>query len=540
VAPSQVTPPSLAPPPAPGPTIELPAGAPEAAPPAAANLSVQVGQIDVTGTFAEFQGQTAALLDPLRGSRMTVAQIYEAAGALERAYAKAGFILVRVVVPPQKLADGGPVRFVVIDGTVERVDTSAVPERLRGVVAARMASIIGKPHVTLHDIERRLLLVSDLPGLQLRSTLARGDTPGGTLLVVEATQNYVTGTVGFDDRLPGSLGTWTINTSLALNDALGLGEQAYFSYSSSPDLGSPRLRVFGGGIVLPIGSDGFTLNPEYTQSQARPTPLPGTPASLGEFQRFALHAAYPLIRTREQTLSLQATAEWDDETLTTTAFGTLLYHDEYTVMRYGAHDAFALPWGAPAVLEGTYSEGVGGRAGSALVPLSQQGASSVFNKFNAFMSVRQPLAEKFEVDLTGRAQTSFGTPLVLSEQFSLDGADALSSFAAGSFSVDQGASLRAELARPSTLQLIDNRPPALFVPYLYAAYGAGELVNPTAVQKGVIDAGSAGFGVRTSAGTRVGGSPIGGFLAVEVGRQFANVPGERGGYRANISLNLTF
>jgi hemolysin activation/secretion protein len=129
---------------------------------------------------------------------------------------------------------------------------------------------------------------------------------------------------------------------------------------------------------------------------------------------------------------------------------------------------------------------------------------------------------------------------MLSEQFSLDGANALSSFASGSFSVDQGASLRAELARPFALKLIDSLPPAQFVPYLYGAYGYGDVVNATAVQKGMIEAGSAGLGVRSSAGTGIGGSPIGGALAVEVGRQFSNVPGERGGYRANIVLNLTF
>lgn len=376
VAPSRVTPESLRPAPAPPPEIELPGGAPEAVPsPAAANLSVLVGQVEATGTFPEFQSQTTALLDPLRGKRVTVAQIYEAAAGLEQAYAAAGYILARVVVPPQKLGHGGRVRLVVIDEVIEQIDLNAVPERQRDVVAARMASIVGQQHVTLDDIQRRLLLVSDLPGIQLRSTLARGKSPGGTLLVVEATQNYVTGSVGVDDRLPKSLGTWTINTNLALNDALGLGEQAYFSYSSNPDFGAPRLRVRGGGIVLPIGDDGFTLNPEYTESVARAIPAPGAPTTLGYFQRFALHSAYPLIRTREQTLSLQATGEWDDEKLTATDFGTLLYHDIYGAVRFGAHDAFALPWGASAVLDGTYSHGLAGRDGSITVPLSQQGAS---------------------------------------------------------------------------------------------------------------------------------------------------------------------
>jgi hemolysin activation/secretion protein len=269
----------LRPPAAPPPTIEVPSGAPTQAPPAAANLSVTVGQFAVAGTFPEFAGQTAALFDPLHGKRLTVAQIYDAAAQLEHAYAAAGYVLARVVVPPQKLVDNGTVRFVVIDGTIEQVDVNAVPERLRAVVSARMASLVGEPHVTLDEIERRLLLVGDLPGLQLRSTLAAGTTPGGTLLVVEATQNYVTGLVGINDRLPTSLGTWAIDTNLALNDALGLGEQAYFSYSSNPDFGTPRLRVRGGGIVLPIGPDGLTLNPEYTESIARPIPALGAPAS---------------------------------------------------------------------------------------------------------------------------------------------------------------------------------------------------------------------------------------------------------------------
>lgn len=544
VAPSRVTPETLRPAPAPPPVIELPSGAPEAAPSGpAANLSVTVRRFEAEGTFPEFQSQTAALLDPLRGKRMTVAQIYALAGELERAYAAAGYILARVVVPPQRLADGGAVRLVVIDGVIERVDVSAVPERQRAVVAARMASIVGKPYITLDEIGRRLLLVGDLPGIQLRSTLARGTTSGGTLLVVEATQNYVTGSVGVDDHLPTSLGTWSVNTNLALNDVLGLGEQAYFTYSSNPDLGSPRLRVRGGGIVFPIGDDGFTLNPEYSESVARPIPAVGTPASLGDFQRLALRAGYPLVRTREETLTLQATGEWDDEKLNAIDFGTLLYHDIYGVARLGAHDALDvpwLPWGASAVLDGTLSHGLAGRDGSAAVPLSAQGASPVFSKVNLTAGLRQPLPQAFELDFVGRAQSTFGSPVMLSEQFSLDGPDALSSFAAGTFSVDQGASLRLEFARPVSIVVLDNVEPLNLSPYLFGAYGYGQIADPTAAQKAAIDAGSAGFGLRTSTGANAAGLPLGSSLAVEFGRQLSNVPGERLGYRANVSLNVTF
>ncbi|HWD59744.1 MAG TPA: ShlB/FhaC/HecB family hemolysin secretion/activation protein [Stellaceae bacterium] len=539
VAPSRVTPESLRPAPAAAPTIELPSAAPEAVPAAAANLSVTVGQFAVAGTFPGFEDETAGLLDPLRGQRLTVAQIFATAAQLEQAYAAAGYVLARVVVAQQKLIDGGTVRLVVVDGVVERVDVNAVPERLRDVVAARMAAIVGEPHVTLAEIERRLLLVSDLPGLQLRSTLAAGATPGGTLLVVEATQNYVTGSVGISDRLPRSLGTWTLDTNLAINDALGFGEQAYMSYSSNPDFGDARLRVRGGGIVLPIGPDGFTLNPEYTESIARPVPALGTPNTQGDFRRFALHAGYPLIRSRAQTLSLQVTGEWDDEKLNATDFGTLLYHDAYGAARFGAHDAIELPWGATAALDGTFSHGIAGRGGSVAVPLSQLGSSPVFNKLSGLVGLRQPLPAAFELDVTGRGQTSFGSPLMLAEQFSLDGPDALSSFAAGTFSVDQGLSLRGELARPVLLSFA-GVPPLTLVPYVFGAYGYGQIVTPTAVQQAIINAGSAGIGLRSAAGAAVAGLPLGSTLAVEFGRQFSDVPGLRNGYRANLAVSFTF
>ncbi|MBV9286828.1 MAG: ShlB/FhaC/HecB family hemolysin secretion/activation protein, partial [Hyphomicrobiales bacterium] len=187
VAPSRVTPTTLAPPTGPtGPiTITSPAGL---SPPAnAANLSVTVGKVSVEGGFPELAAETAVITARLSGRRVTVAEIFAAANAIEQAYAAHGYVLVRVALPPQQLKNGGTLRLVVIDGFVEGVDVKAVPERQRALVEARLASLIGKRHVTLAELERRLILASDVPGLVLSSTLARGAEPGGTLLVLEAT-----------------------------------------------------------------------------------------------------------------------------------------------------------------------------------------------------------------------------------------------------------------------------------------------------------------------------------------------------------------
>ena len=300
VAPSRVTPSTLAPPAGPSGAINLSSPAGLAAPPNAAKLSVAISNVSVEGGFPELAADTAAITAKLRGGRTTVAQIFAAANAIEQAYAARGYVLVRVAVPPQQLKNGGTLRLVIIDGFVESVDVKGVPERQRALVQARLASLIGKRHVTLGEIERRLILASDVPGLVLSSTIARGAEAGGTLLVLEATHNVVTGTLGVDNRLPRSLGNWELNGALAINSPFGYGEQLYGAASTGYDLGkvfgaTTPMQLLGVGAVLPIGVDGFKINPEYTNSVTRPTPLPGAPPDVGYYQRFDLRASYPLI-----------------------------------------------------------------------------------------------------------------------------------------------------------------------------------------------------------------------------------------------------
>ena len=252
-----------------------------------------------------------------------------------------------------------------IDGFVEGVDVKGVPEKQRALVQARLASLIGERHVTLSEIERRLILASDIPGLALSSTITRGSAPGGTLLVLEATQSAAAGTLGFDNRLPNSLGTWELNGAFAVNSPLGYGEQIYGAASTGYNLGqvlnaTTPMQLLGAGFVLPIGVDGLKINPEYTNSVTRPAPTPWAPADVGYYQRFDLRASYPLILTRAQALDVQATYEWAQEHLVPIGFDTDLYDDQYNVARLQLEDHLRLPYGLLAATV-IFSQGLGGR-----------------------------------------------------------------------------------------------------------------------------------------------------------------------------------
>jgi len=205
-APSQLTPQSLRPagPPSEQ-TVVLPGPSAIATPGGDSHLTVLVGDVELDGAFPELAAANEALVTRLRNHALSVAQIYAAASELERVYTDAGYVLVRVVVPPQNLVDRGQLRLSVIDGYLEGVDVSGVPDKARAAVADRMIGLVGARHLRLAEIERALLVAGDIPGLKLKSTLMRGGREGGARLVLEGEHRLVTASIGSDNRLPSSL-----------------------------------------------------------------------------------------------------------------------------------------------------------------------------------------------------------------------------------------------------------------------------------------------------------------------------------------------
>jgi len=547
VAPSQVTPQNLrpAPPIVPGgltvsgtETLQAPAGA--------NRVNVVVRRLAIEGGFREVENETHALAQPIEGQRVTVARIYEFANALEQAYARAGYVLVRVTVPPQKLIDRGDVRIIVVDGVIEKVQVDNVPERERALVANRMASLVGRRHVTLAEIERSLLIAGDAPGLRLKSTLARGASPGGALLVLEGTHQLVTGTVGADDLLPASLGTWSYGGDVALNSPFGFGEQFYASARAGGDPGlifndTSPFWLLGAGIVLPLGLEGWTVNPEYTNSRTQPTPGTGVLANIGRFQRLALRTSYPLIRTRSQVLTLTGAFEYIVQNVALPLFATDLSEDRYSAVRVGAAYDSGLPWlNETLQASAVFSHGTGGRDGADAVasgiPLSREGASPFFAKANVDARLIQPLPESFQIDLIGRGQDSFGKPLLVPEQFQLDGPLAVSGYPIGTLNVDEGASLRGELSRSFLVQ--SDIAPLVLTPYGFGAFGIGRLLEPTILEVGVQRAGSFGVGLRS--GIDMPNGYQGASLGLEVARQYSDVETVAHGWRGNVTLNVRF
>ena len=484
-------------------------------------------------------GEESDLRKKFKGARVSGAAIFAAAQELEAAYAKAGYVLARVTLPPQKLVNGAVLKLVVVDGFIERIETKDVSNRVRQRIADLLGPLTGVHGLKLRELERRILLAGDTPGVVLRTTLTPGSTMGATVLVVDAKYQPVVGTLTTDNSLPVGLGRYQTGVGADFNGALGFGEQIYLRATGDPGAGTdgffsdnPRNRILAAGFIVPLGIDGLTFNVEGTQARTTPVAVDGV-QSTDQFQRLSLRLRYPWTRSRDFNSATQLIFDAQDEKNLLLASTTQpLSEDRLRVLRFANEADYLASWGCAFSAALTASFGLdtlGARTAadaSPLLPLSRQGAGATFSKLDGALGYSQGLAEHLTANVTARAQTSFGSPLEQAEQIGLAGPGSLSAFDAGAVEGDSGMVARGELVAPFALPT--GGLPAVFSqtmtgvgivasPYVFGAIGEVFLEQPTALEEPHVRAASYGLGLRLTGG--VTESLNNGSLTLEFARQ---------------------
>ena len=485
------------------------------APPGAEKLSIRIVAVEVTGTLPGMQAATSRIESQLTAGRIPVSRIFTAAQELEKAYARAGYVLARVVLPQQRLRDGGTLKLTMVDGFVEKIDTSAVPASIRGRLDKLTEPLLGRTSLKLKEIERRLLLAGDTYGVALGSALSTGATPGGTVIVLQPKFRKVTGFVGIDNSYSDALGPGSLSAGLEFNGLLGLGEAFYLRGSGHPDFDSqggsgsfltdhPRLRTLAAGAVLPIGNDGLTFNLEATESRTAPRDQAAQTNSV--FRRVSTRLFYPWLRSRNTNITTQLAFDInsDNQDLVTSAGRIPIYKDRTRVLRAAVDGTWIRDKGGVIEAGAILSFGLdafGARSASDAtpsLPLSRQGADDAFTKLQVTSRYRRRFDDgKLGFMISGRAQTSFGDPLVTSEQIDIASTQDLSAFDSGTLSGDSGWAVRSELSLP--MDKPRAKWPFTASPYVFGAVGSVYRAQPVTGEAGSIRADAFGVGVDLTA-----------------------------------------
>ena len=466
---------------------------------------VHVATVSVEGGPPAFAAAIDAATKGLAQRDVTVAELYAAAAQIEVAYARAGLVFTRATVPPQTITNGGVFRIIIVDGFIEAIDYSAVPAHVRNAVRKRAAKLVGVRGLTLTQIERRVLLAGAVPGVQLRSTLVRGTAVGATRLVLQADYRPVSLSLSADNGVGSAYQNLSLSGQLSLNSVLGLGELIYMQATTAPDVGTlfgsnPNRRILGAGAIIPLGSNGLTFNPEYTNVTTNPRTGAGTTSILGQYARFALRASYPLIKTRKQTLDFSGSFELISENEIARAFNLLLNKDRLRIAALGLNWAKSLDTRNSLSSELLFSHGIAGLGArtpnDALISgiqFSRQGSQPDFSKLSGSIRLDTQLGGGFALSNSFRGQISMTGALPAAAQVSLDGTDGLSSFDLGSLSVDSGVTGRSELSHPIAFRYTAK---AILTPYVFGAAGFGHVSQPTALEQANLKVWSLGAGLR--------------------------------------------
>jgi hemolysin activation/secretion protein len=264
--------------------------------PAGEGVKFRVNRLLVTGNtlFGEAELVAAAAVAP--GTDLNLDELRGAAARIAGFYNARGYFLAQAYLPAQEIKDGA-VTVAIVEGRYGKTGFSNRSGLSDGAVAHALAGLESGSPVIAGPLERRLLLLSDTPGITVRSTLAPGAGVGTSDLLVDVTPGRrLTGSVEGDNGGNRYTGAYRLGGSVNLNNPAGIGDVLSLRLlGSTGKLGYGRLAYQAPVGAATVGAAFTHLRYELGR-EFRSLDADGT-ADIA-----SLFGSYPLIRSRDSNL----------------------------------------------------------------------------------------------------------------------------------------------------------------------------------------------------------------------------------------------
>lgn len=264
-------------------------------------------------TFANAAGVPAEALAPawrdMAGREVPIASLCEVRDRAATILRQMGY-LAAVQVPPQRIEPGGEVRMDVLVAKLTELQVRGDAGPAERLIEAHLKPFAQGQWFNVREAERSLLLMSDLPGYDVRLTLRpSGKAPGeviGDLLVDRTPVELYAGVQNLGSKATGREGAFV---QLVLNGLTGLGDRTLLSLYNTLEF--EEQTVVQAAHDFALGSDGLRLGGSVTYARGEPS-LPG-----GGFRTETLigrgELSYPFLLTRAMALRGAAGLELIDQ-----------------------------------------------------------------------------------------------------------------------------------------------------------------------------------------------------------------------------------
>ena len=159
-----------------------------ATPPPVEGEAILVQGFEVHGNTLLPEARIHAILSPHQGRELNSLELHQVADELSAAYLDAGYFAARVYLPPQAVANG-IVQLDVYEGFLEQdgIAFTNPGRRLKDeqVHSFLTSNLFEGEVLTVKEVERTILLINDLPGVNSRSTLYPGEEVGSARFLMQ-------------------------------------------------------------------------------------------------------------------------------------------------------------------------------------------------------------------------------------------------------------------------------------------------------------------------------------------------------------------
>lgn len=205
--------------------------------PGAEGARVLVNELRITGASSFPESELVAASGFVPGAESTLPQLQAMAARITAYYRERGYFVANAYLPAQDIST-----HVVTIAVSEGRFGDVVIRNKSGLSDSLVTEVMGGPGagepILIEPLESRLLRLSDIPGVNIRSTLAPGTAPGSSDLIIDVEPGrLVSGFVDADNAGNPYTGENRVGGQLNFNNLLGRG-----------DVASLRLLTSGSGL----------------------------------------------------------------------------------------------------------------------------------------------------------------------------------------------------------------------------------------------------------------------------------------------------
>lgn len=398
--------------------------------------AIEVKKFEVEGNKIIPVDVLNKLIEGDAGKELTLGQIQEIADKISNYYHQQGYFLAKAYLPRQEIAEG-KVKIQVLEGQYDKITLNNTSRTSDATINRILSSVNTDDVVERETLERKLLIISDLPSVEVKSTLKPGARVGTTALDVDTkSKNMVTGYADADNYGNKYTGTNRAGITRNVNSPLGIGDQLTTRVMTS------ETKQHYGRIAYqaPVGGSGLQMGASYSEMDYTLGKNFGSFDAHGNSRVTSVYGLYPIIRSRQTNLN--ATLQFDNTVLkddvdlfeskskkTINAWTFGLSGSTYDDFLGGGLNSFAV----------NYHAGVLNIQSADVKAIDDLSARSDghFNSFDGMISRTQRITDK--LNLTGKLSGQVGdNNLDSSQKFDIGGSSAVRSFKQGDSSGDMG------------------------------------------------------------------------------------------------------